>query len=372
MNRQNYGFIYNELIFDISTNIVTKRSKHPDGITKLRKEINFYNSVSKLNIPLPFYIPSLCISPLTSTTLCASTPELCIEYFPHHEPLTERFPYRDPSAGRDTIREIIDHITPLHKYSPRVKLSLNEYKLAIRTEIMDKIIERYYSTDWIRIHSDFERIAYVNNRRVKSLIDYVHAIQKRIFYLIDIQFYRESFGRLSELAPPVSRLNDIGVLTYIHGDIHLGNIMVPRTDCIDKDTHKYVFIDPRGYFASYDLYGEPRYDYAKLLFGVSGYSLFDQMEIHSLDISPFYNELFKEQNVSSSLNINIPFIDDYCDIYEKIREPEWTNVLPEMDEITILLSLSIWLGNNSTFVAPEKKLTSLMISRYLCERYMRI
>jgi len=71
------------------------------------------------------------------------------------------------------------------------------------------------------------------------------------------------------------------------------------------------------------------------------------------------------------LNITIPFIDEYSSIYKSLDTPEWQSSVPELtSELTRLISLSIWLGNNSTFVSPEKKLMSLSISRYLCERFL--
>jgi hypothetical protein len=71
------------------------------------------------------------------------------------------------------------------------------------------------------------------------------------------------------------------------------------------------------------------------------------------------------------MNITIPFIDEYSSIYKSLDTPEWQSSVPELTaELTRLISLSIWLGNNSTFISPEKKLMSLMISRYLCERFL--
>jgi hypothetical protein len=174
-------------------------------------------------------------------------------------------------------------------------------------------------------------------------------------------------------------------LTYIHGDTHLGNILVPKPGvCIDNDTPRYVFIDPRGYFASYDIFGDPHYDYAKLLFGISGYSRFDQMTIEVNEVNEVVNgapemtdgisckpEMTDGISCKPEMNITIPFIDEYSSIYKSLDTPEWQSSVPELTaELTRLISLSIWLGNNSTFISPEKKLMSLMISRYLCERFL--
>jgi hypothetical protein len=187
----------------------------------------------------------------------------------------------------------------------------------------------------------------------------VNIIQNRIFDIID-----NISGRGSQIS-----------FSYIHGDIHLGNILVPKMDRTIKfasSLAKYVFIDPRGYFAAYDVFGDKRYDYAKLLFGISGYSKFDQMCIDDCDIKPLQASLYssKQDATVTCLNINIPFIDDYCSIYNTLDTSEWKKHIPEFDELTILFSFTIWLGNNSTFASPHKKLTSLMISRYICERFL--
>ena len=370
MNTQNYGFIYNELIFDLSSNIVTKRSKHPDGLKKLIKEINFYRTIGCKAIYSPFYIPKMIIDQPIGCN--SNNNELKIEYFPDYEPYINRFPYHNDADSIYTIRDILDHIAPLHNITP-IRIDIDDYNASIRIEVMDKILERYNTTDWKSVHPEFEQIMYVNNLRVLPLVDYVNAIYKRIMFLIDILSVREE-AKSSKIYRP------IGTFTYIHGDIHLGNILVPRevdapapTEITDNPTHKYIFIDPRGYFGKYNLYGEPRYDYAKLIFGISGYSIFDQMNIESIDISPveLWIDRFNGNPATTQLfNISIPFIDDYCHIYDTIRKPDYAAINPEIDEITILLSLSIWLGNNSTFTSPEKKLTSLMIARYLCERFI--
>lgn len=368
MNTQNYGYIYNEILFDLSSNIVTKRSKHPDGLKKLIKEINFYRTIGGYKaMYAPFYIPKMIIDPHISSI---SNNELKIEYFPDYEPYINRFPYHNDADSINTVRDILDHIVPLHN-SSAIMIDIDEYNASIRIEVMDKILERYNTTDWKSLYPEFEQIMYVNNLRVLPLVEYVQAIYKRIMFLIDILSVRED-------AKPSKFYRPIGTFTYIHGDIHLGNILVPRevdaTEITDNKSHKYIFIDPRGYFGKYNLYGEPRYDYAKLIFGISGYSIFDQMNIESIDISPvelWIDRLNGKPATTQLFNISIPFIDDYCHIYDTIRNPDYAAINPEIDEITILLSLSIWLGNNSTFTSPEKKLTSLMIARYLCERFIK-
>lgn len=373
MNAQNYGFIYNELVVDLTRNRLIKRTRRSliddtntsalaiqqrkEGEMKLRKEIQFYLCIQAYHrIPLPFVMPRFYASP---TRASPASPELHIQYFQDYEPLTEGFPYADADAACSVIREILDHIRPLHEHSPRIQITENEYRQALRVEVYDKIVERYYSVDWKKIYPEFDRLTHVNGVKVRSFIEYATIIKDRVDVL----------G-----GPPPNG----GLLTYIHGDTHLGNILVPKPGvCISNDTPRYVFIDPRGYFASYDVFGEPHYDYAKLLFGISGYSRFDQMTIERCEVNEAVTDVTDLPEIANGISgipemgITIPFIDEYSSIYKSLDTPEWQSSVPELTaELTRLISLSIWLGNNSTFISPEKKLMSLMISRYLCERFL--
>ena len=374
MNAQNYGFIYNELVVDLTRNRLIKRTRRSlidgtntsalaiqqrkEGEMKLRKEIQFYLCIQAYHrIPLPFVMPRFYASP---TIASPASPELHIQYFQDYEPLTERFPYAHADAACSVIREILDHIRPLHEHSPRIQITENEYRQALRVEVYDKIVERYYSVDWKKIYPEFERLTHVNGVKVRSFIEYATIIKDRV----------------DALGSPAT--NSGRSLTYIHGDTHLGNILVPKPGvCISNDTPRYVFIDPRGYFASYDVFGEPHYDYAKLLFGISGYSRFDQMTIERCEVNEAVTDVTDLPEIANGIsglpemNITIPFIDEYSSIYKSLDTPEWQSSVPELTaELTRLISLSIWLGNNSTFISPDKKLMSLMISRYMCERFL--
>ena len=75
--------------------------------------------------------------------------------------------------------------------------------------------------------------------------------------------------------------------------------------------------------------------------------------------SAFDNMIINEVHIKKN-NIEIEFIKNYEYIFD-------TN---NFDKITILFCLSIWLGNNSCFSNINKKITSLMIAYYYCEKYI--
>ncbi|MAU37497.1 MAG: hypothetical protein CMD14_09070 [Flavobacteriales bacterium] len=214
------------------------------------------------------------------------------------------------------ITKIMKNINNLHKYKKKVKKE--DYINDLNIETNYKIVSRFEQTHWTEI-KEYNMIKTVNNEKIKNIKYYLDVINNKIKKIIDKKTVYE--------------------YNLIHGDIHLGNILIKKDDL--------YFIDPRGYFGNSKLYGIKEYDYAKLLFGISGYSIFDNMNIDRLIIK--------------NNNIEISFIDNYIDFLNNNY----------FDELTKLLVLTIWLGNNSCFRNNNKKIMSLMISFYLCEKYLQ-
>jgi hypothetical protein len=62
--------------------------------------------------------------------------------------------------------------------------------------------------------------------------------------------------------------------SFIHGDPTFSNIML-------RESVEPVFIDPRGYFGSTELFGDPNYDWAKLYYSIAGnYDRFNLRDFH--------------------------------------------------------------------------------------------
>ena len=297
-NKNNYGFQFNDIT--IKDGIFNKKSKNSYGKMKINNEIDFYLYIFKNNID--FSIPKL---------IEYQDGNISIEYIPNSYVLTNKIDRTNILYYIDKIKK---YLLNIHNIQKPVQFNIIQHDINI--ELNKKIIERFNEFDWNSCLF-YKSIQYVNNIKIKKITEYVNIIQYKInIYLKDRNYYN-----------------------LIHGDIHLGNILMDKNE-------KIYFIDPRGYFGETKIFGLYEYDYAKLMFGLSGYSIFDNMNI---------NELHINDN-----NIEIEFIKNYEYVFE----------IGKFDKITTLFCLSIWLANNSCFLDVNKKIVSLMIACYYCEKYL--
>jgi len=296
MNAHNYGFIFNDLI--INNNYVIKKGKNEKGNNKINNEVLFYNYITNNNIK--FNIPSI---------ITTSNGYIKMEYLKNTTILTEIV---NTNNWKQYINLFLININNLHSHTKQIDKT--QIIKDVLYEIETKLISRYDANELL-----LQNINYVNSVLVNGNIKYyINKIKQRILPLID----------------------NIDSYSLIHGDTHLNNILANQ--------EQMYFIDPRGIFGETLLFGLKEYDYAKFLFGLSGYSKFDNMNIKNLDIE--------------NKNLNIDFIKNYEFIFETTL----------FDELTKLLTLSIWLANNSTFQCKKKRTMSLMIAFYYCEKYFAL
>jgi hypothetical protein len=331
MNTNNYGYAFNNI--EIRNDIVVKSAKNDYGKNKIQYEIEFYKYIiaNQVSFPIP-----------TIISIDSSNAVFTMEYLQNHSVATfilrnscsrfsicspEKLPIQEfvPSSGMATkitnrtklITSILSHLHSLHSCST-IAVSKDVYIKQLHIETKTKILDRYNDSDWNTIWSKYN-ITHVNNIKIHNKIEYyIQKINQKIYDIIDS--FKEYY------------------FTIIHGDAHLGNILL-----LDNDIR---FIDPRGYFGDMKLYGIKEYDSAKLLFGLSGYSYFNEITIENIHISEG--------------NVEIDFIDNYSHIYNS----------PLFSKYEKLLSLTIWLGNNSMFSSESKKVYSIIIAYYICEKYM--
>lgn len=300
MNQHNYGYNFNYI--EICDDVVIKSAKNEYGKKKINHEIGFYDYITTNNVLFP--MPKFIFSD-TSMSI------LKIEYLKDYQVATKC------ECNQSFINSVLQHITLLHNHVHK-SVSRKEYIEQLKIESLHKVVTRFNETNWETIPG-FNEITHVNHVKIRDLNYYILKINKRIDEIV------------SEL--PEHRF------ALIHGDINLGNIM---KNCAGD----IRFIDPRGYFGNMNLFGIEEYDFAKLLFGLSGYNAFDEMIIDKNDIIDG--------------NIEIPIIETNFCIFES----------PLFSEYTKLLALTIWLSNNSMYNSTYKKLCSLMIAYYICEKYL--
>ena len=331
MNEDNYGFVFNDI--KINNGVFNKKSKNELGKMKINNEIDFYLYIIKNNIE--FSIPKL---------IEYEDGNLSIEYILNSSTLTNRI---DKTNVFYYIEKIQKNIQTIHEI--RTPVSFDIIKNDLNIELKRKIMDRFNEYDW-NSNTLFNSIHSVNNIKFKNVNYYCDIIYNKIVSYLTLYPKNNSFIDLVKSSTfieqttepvvcPSKELDGRNYYNLIHGDIHLGNILQDENDNI-------YFIDPRGYFGESKLFGLYEYDYAKLMFGLSGYSVFD-------------NTTVNEMNIING-NIEIDFIKEYEYIFESGK----------FDKITILFCLSIWLGNNSCFSNINKKITSLMIAFYYCEKYL--
>jgi fructosamine-3-kinase len=301
MNTDNYGYAFNNI--KIHNGTVIKSAKNKYGKRKIQNEIEFYKYIISNNIQFP--IPTIIDTDCNNAVFI-------MEYLRDHCIATKKI------GNANIIQPIMNHLHRLHTHFV-LDVSRETYIQQLHIETNKKIIDRYNDTDWNTIWKT-NTITHVNNTAIHDVHYYIQKINLHIYSIID------SYSKYQ--------------FSLIHGDAHLGNILI-----LDDDIR---FIDPRGYFGDMKLYGIKEYDAAKLLFGLSGYSVFDEMTIENVNI----------QNG----NIEIDFIDNYLQIYDS----------PLFSNYEKLLSLTIWLGNNSMFSSTIKKLYSLLIAYYICEKHLLV
>jgi hypothetical protein len=285
MNSNNYGFIFNDIT--INDNTFTKKYKTSFGKKKINYEILFYKYIkkNKLNFSMPLLI-------------FYSDGEITIEYIKKSKTLTNVINKNNFLNYYKLINEEFKNI-----HFNKVEITSDTLNNDLLIESKYKIINRFLEYDW-QSNDIYKYIKTVNNLNIKNINFYCDKITEKL------KLY----------------LNDRNIL-------------------LDSNNKLYL-IDPRGYFGNTDLFGIFEYDYAKLMFGMSGYSFFDNLSITNLIIN--------------NNNIEIEFIKKYEYIFDSKL----------FDNITKLFCLSIWLGNNNCFIDINKKITSLMIAYYYCEKYL--
>lgn len=154
------------------------------------------------------------------------------------------------------------------------------------------ILKNLHAVDSVPADSFSMKEAYFNKTLKRlSKIEYLVPFARERHIRVNGRDCRNVFFYRSELEKALDRLH-CERFSFIHGDCTFSNFMI-------RDTGEPILIDPRGYFGFTELYGDERYDWAKLYYSIVGnYDRFN-LKKFSLDIgghSIVNGEMIKDLN----------------------------------------------------------------------------
>jgi hypothetical protein len=306
LSRIGYGSQFNDLF--IENDIITKKSKTDYGYFKIHKEILFFKYILSNNISLP--IP---------TIYEFGKDYYKMKYLSDYIPLYKYFTNFSDDKKHEILEKIRSELNKLHISTTKL-ITKEQFNNIILSETCTKIYKRYQEiTDILK---NYTHIKKVNNIELLSFDKTLDILQNKVSNYID------------------SLSNNSYNIAIIHGDCQFNNILYNPTN------DDFVFIDPRGYFGNLDLYGIPEYDFAKIKFALSGYDIFDNMEIDSLQI------------VDDNLILPAINIVNNDNLFKK-------------DDIISILTISVWLGNAHCFKNNiPKAIFSFYYALYLASLYL--
>ena len=301
--RNGYGASFNNIYIDGKR--IRKECKNAYGKEKIQKEINFYTYIIRNKVNLT--VPEIYSYTDTSYTM---------EYLDQYDSLYKVFSTMPTDRKHFLLKEISTQLTNLHIHS-RITTTKEQFLECLQIETHAKILQRVAEVR--DIVAQYQYIRSVNGVALNSFETILDRISTRIHsYVEELPEY---------------------TMCIIHGDCQFNNILYnPANNAI-------AFIDPRGYYGNMQLYGIPEYDLAKIRFALSGYDVFDNMVVETLQVE--------------NGNLILPDIFQIDNVFES-------------DDIITILTLSIWLGNAHCFKHQvPKAMFSYFYALYLATLYLR-
>ena len=289
--------VFNCIYLDTKTNILLKKSENKK---KMIDEINWYFKLPKNMQHIIPHIYDYSIDTLN--------PFIKMEYI-GYPCLTDIYLYGShPLYIWNNIFNLIFSLVD----------NFRKYKYDVERDNIKKTLYDMYYTKTVDRLTLLKKNKYFNFFFDSDEIQINGVEYKSLKYIIN---------RLDEILK-VSNIFDLPYLNIIHGDLCLPNIFFDVRNKIIK------LIDPRGRFGSYDIYGDYRYDLAKLRHSVCGYYDF------------IINDLF-EVNVDStkrSIRYSIYLEDKHkniCKMFDEKIKQKYDEIKDVIELLESLLFLSM-------------------------------
>ncbi len=246
---------FNQLTIHPLLNTITKISEKSD---KLADELNWYKLLPE---ELKILTPRVIEQTQTQNKITIT------QEFYGYPSLSELFIYGDLNIS--VWESIIDYLFKIHHlcsaYTKQVDVALSKEMYVNKTN---------------------ERVAQLLKQNT-----YWEELWNQENIVINGQVYPNIKALLKKLEEPLKNLTQINTFSIIHGDYCLSNILYDINNQIVK------LIDPRGSFGEKGIYGDARYDIAKLRHSVVGlydYIVGDLFQIES-NKNNFTFELFEDE-----------------------------------------------------------------------------
>lgn len=235
---------FNDIEIDTERGILRKQSKR---VEKFICEILWY-----LKLPLDIeYVRPRIFSYSTNYT----KPFLEMEYYSYH-----------------TLHQLsIDGELSFNQWMSvfsRIRFIINDFK---KYEVKDVSIQA--SLEEMYLTKTIERLS-----EIKEMPEFSP------FFYKNITINNSVYKSLSEICETLkiiipTWLYDVKKLSIIHGDLCFANILIENNLSFIK------LIDPRGKFGNFDIYGDPRYELAKLIHSIDGNYDYIINDKFSVDVS---------------------------------------------------------------------------------------
>ena len=273
---------FNHIDIDQDRGILKKTSR---DIEKFIGEIKWY---LKLPADLEYVRPRIF-----DYSLHYNQPHICMEYYSYCT-LHELFLYGDLTASQ--WEKIFKKISFVLKDFSRYKLKDKHLTDSLRSMYLEKTLSRLNS--------------------LKSQEEFISLFNRPI--CIDGYSYPPLDEVIKILKGMVPRLLfNVEEFSVIHGDFCFPNVM------IDSNFDFIKLIDPRGKFGNYDIYGDNRYEFAKLLHSIEGKYDYIIKDLFNLEFQGENNFRFKILESARSFDLmeifNRVFNDDFKINLREIR-----------------------------------------------------
>lgn len=284
---------FNHIKIDKDRGILTKYS---DNVDKFIGEIKWYLKLPK---KIEYVRPRIFDYSLSYTK-----PFVSMEYYAYHT-VHELFLYGDLNREQwiDIFKRIKFVISEFKQYT----VTGPDIQAALKNMYLTKTIQRFEKMkENKKFLPFFKNNIKVNGKTYISLEEITHLLQEKIpEYLFDINYF-----------------------TIIHGDLCFANIMV------DNNLSFIKLIDPRGKFGPYDIYGDYRYELAKLFHSVDGKYDFIIKDLFDVNYS------FEVPSITYSIN-NRKQNYELFEVFKEVFSDEIQGQFDNIQFIEALLFLSM-------------------------------